>query len=446
MENNEEIGQQICEILDDKGIKYKINSTQQLILDTCLFCGKSNKLYVSLNKNGVYNCFSCGGDPDSKGRGNAVMLIAKVLDISYKEAAKILHNQETIEISKIKEEYERPENNTGLILNLSGFKKNSLKNELKLPEPIKLIEEFVILDENSNKLAWDYLINRGYTAEVIHQLKLYVLPFNNYADTFKYLSNKYKRDFQSDEELKNFVKKSCLLYGRIVFPMYIENEIYGYVARDYTGSLVPKVLNSSVAKNAASFRNFFVWNYDNARNSKSLVICEGTTSAIKCGINRSIALLGKAATQDQLRLIRKMNANKVYLCLDLSTDAEQIKMLSYLNLFFNNEIYKVDLPPLLMLKQSFNEEEIKYINECLPNLNMTDTTKSIIISPNDKNILKEYIKKLYEKKSINDDFYIEFYEKLKKAEYKDAGDYTYAEMEEFIQSAQKYKYSILSDD
>lgn len=428
----------LAQLLEDKGIKFRENSSNELIMDQCYNCGRSKKLYVH-KESGLFVCFRC----DEK--GNGVKLVAKYLQISFKEASKLLYGSEGkiyASPSAVQEEEDEP-----LVLNLGGLNKLKKTGDLQLPPPLDIAPEFTQL-KPEHTVPYNYLIKRGYTATDIEELKLLILPFETFGEAWKAVETRLKATGLSGEKLKEAVKLVVRCHERIMFPVYVDYNILGYVARDYTGTKQPKVLNSS-----GNFRSFSVWNFDNARASEELVICEGTTSAVKCGIDRSIALLGKAATSGQIRLIRKSKAKKIYICLDVGTDKEVGTIYQSLSIFYPGKIHVVKLPPVIDLKITISSALVKLVNDKFgTNLKFLDDTNQIYIPAVDKqSILKELniSNKLpsdekrslfYKRLSSSNDFPSEIISQLAwiifDGEYKDSGDYTHQEMDEFITQAQ----------
>lgn len=437
-QNNQKPIIDLAQVLEDKGVKFRENSSHELIMDTCYNCGRSKKLYVH-KETGVFFCFRC----DEK--GNGVKLLAKYLDISFKEAAKILYGKDAkvnASLSAVKEE----EEDLPLQFNLGGLTKMSNQNDLGLPPPIDLGSELVKLTSESNKEAYDYLIKRGYTKEDIDDLNLKVLVYSDFSQAWKNVELRLKKEGLKGDDLKQNVLKIVRCLNRIVFPVYVDHKIYGYVARDFTGKLQPKVLNST-----GNFRSFSVWNFDNARASEDLIICEGTTSAVKCGIDRSIALLGKVATSGQIRLIKKTKAKKIYLCLDIGTDKEIQNIYSSLAVSYPGQIYKIELPPVVQLKISLEQYHIdlynsefgirmKFYEGKLLYLDYSDKMKILrelkidnkLTSDQKKNIFKT---KMEEKKHFKEEDISKLSWIIFESEYKDSGDYSHEEMDRYIKEA-----------
>lgn len=437
----------LAQLFEERGVKFKENSTGELILDSCYECGKSKKMYVQ-KETGQHICFRCGA------KGNATLLLAKVLDVSFKESAKILYGKgggpKAATISQMKKEAE--EESEDLNLDLMGLKKTSAVKDLELPKAIILSKDFKVLTKDFPE-PYNYLLNRGYTEEDIEKLKLFVLPFKTFSDAWQNVEKRFKDEGLSGDKLKQEVKQIAKYQGRIVFPVYVESQIMGLVARDYTGEKDPKVLNSE-----GSFRSLTFWNYDNAKNNDTLVICEGNSSAVKCGVDRSIALLGKVATPNQLRLIKKMKAKKVVICLDIGTDKEQQALYQSLSLTYAGNIYRVSFPPVIASKDTLSESLISEVNSLMGTKLVKLTDNLLEAEPLNKEQIFRTCKinpkwTTGEKTAALSKYLttkgasLEVLNFLKwfcfKAEYKDAGDYTHGEMEEFIQKAEKYRPSII---
>ena len=124
----------------------------------------------------------------------------------------------------------------------------------------------------------------------------------NKCSEIQYAVALQKKGYSVDE-----IKFNLRYLNRIFFPVKYNGELKGFVARDFSNKVDPafKALNS-----VGQFRAKYVWNFDNVKDSDVIVLCEGITDAIKCGINRAIAFFGAAATEDQLDLIKTTSLRK----------------------------------------------------------------------------------------------------------------------------------------
>ena len=240
------------QFLEDLGVSFRENSTGQLILDECPFCQKSGKMYVDAQK-GIYNCFagSCGQ------RGGPANLVMQITGKNFPEVKEMLFGDGEISIGDILQ----GKGFDNLDIAITGKRRQSQTQTTA--ESILLPTELVSLDKNEHKKAWDYLLGRGYTDEIIEKLNLLILPYKNFGQAWGEISkNRFPKSDPrnlTDEE-KVVVKEVARLQGRIVFPVLVDEKIKGFVARDYEGGKAPKVLNSR-----GNFRSFSVWNYDNAK-------------------------------------------------------------------------------------------------------------------------------------------------------------------------------------
>lgn len=385
MNDDRELILNIQEWLDSEGFLYQ-ERTNELIANSCFNCGRSKKLYIN-KETGVFNCFRCGI------RGNAVSLVMKIGNIKFKKALELCYGK----TGSINVNQELTESNEEL------FKIKNKKHEKKKeenPGPIKLPFYFHKITKEDS-LYWEYLKKRGLTEDMIKTIPLYV-----WKDA-----------------------------KRVVFTIETDNEIMGYMARDITGLQDPKTLNSK-----GLFRRFNFWNYDSVKDKDSIIICEGIFSAIKCGPERTIALLGKTATKEQIELLRTTNAKKIIMCLDVDTDEDQLKMYEELSLFYPGNVFRIELPPVIELKKEVPNSIIEDINKKFKVNIIKNNEKEITFLPKDKKIIKDFFKS--KKLIILQQESMDFLKFLEKSDYKDSGDYSFEEMNKFIELAKPYKRDI----
>jgi len=374
----------IQEWLDKQGFKYQ-ERTNELIADKCFNCGRSKKLYIN-KQSGMYNCFRCSI------KGNPVSLVMKIADLNLKKALEICYG---ITDEKINATKKIEEENWEELFQVSGTKSRQSKNEP--PEgPIPLREDFEKISEKDLEY-WGYLKKRGLTDDMIKKIPIYVWKNGK----------------------------------RVVFTIETENQIMGYMARDITGTQQPKTLNSR-----GKFRSFNFWNYDNVKNSDTIIVCEGIFSAIKCGIDRTIALLGKTLAEGQLQLLTKTKAKKIIICLDVDTDEDQLKMYEALSVYYPGNIYKISLPPIVDLKKEFSDKIITELNKKFKTSVKFFKNSEFELLPEDKKVIKQFVKsgKIF----IASPEVIDLAKRIADSDYKDSGDYSFEEMNEFIDKAEKF--------
>jgi hypothetical protein len=420
--------------LDEQGVRYSTGGGgREFILSQCPTCGKSNKFYISADE-GKFICFSCV-KVDSKMRGGPIGLVMLLADISFREAKKMVEGRE-FDIS-IKDDH------IASLLNIeidsfNFHQKNQTHEKSRgvLPDPIRIPRYMLKIDKVKFPEAWNYLKGRGITDESIQKMEIYIsglqTPYEAADVVGRNLSSEMKKKIISvifevfkakvsvtDKEIEPFVKRFGLpidllkkitdaittvkYRNRIVFCVSIKGYTFGWVARDYTLTSTLKVMNSP-----GPFKYFCLWNFDQVENSSEIVVCEGIVSAVKCGLHRGVATLGKMVTDEQLVLLQKTKAETIYICLDVDAQSEAIELKRRLLASFKN-VYNISLPPVKLVKCSScgtkNEFDLRLEKEiltCNCGFELKDSDLRLAVS---------------------------------KSEYKDSGDYSSEEMDVFINQA-----------
>lgn len=360
--------------LDDEGIGYSAASSgSELILDQCPGCGKSNKFYISV-ETGQFICHSCASS-DDKMKGGAINLVMALADKTFREAKSIVLGREMV----VPFEDDQISENLRLEFDENFYRARSKRfaNAKELPLPIRLSRFMKALTAADFPIAYKYLLSRGVTHQAIQKLEAYVSTINSVTDAVETVaqgkSPQAKKDLTSliydvfrarvpitMEGLKPFLKSYeiperylitivdvmlALKYkDRVIFTVRRDGLLYGWVARSFaTPAKDAKTRHLKVLNSPGEFKYFCIWNLDQVREQSEIVICEGIVSAIKCGINRSVATLGKAITDEQIRQLKKTKAEKVYICLDVDAYEDMVKVKrSLLGAF--EKVYRVKLP------------------------------------------------------------------------------------------------------
>lgn len=175
------------------------------------------------------------------------------------------------------------------------------------PDPQQPIEEELKLPTGCVPLvpemsAYEYVIGRGITSDDI-----------NYYDL------KYFR-------------------GRVVFPDYLDGKLVYWVGRSTTGR-EPKY------KNCRAPRADKLYNLGRflRLNHRTLVVVEGPISAISAGRD-AVATYGKGFSDEQVRLMRNMRLERIFVALDPDAKRDALHLASALCNFVP-EVYLVNLPP-----------------------------------------------------------------------------------------------------
>jgi len=285
----------IREFLTDRGISFKEN--QQSYILTCPNCSKPDKLYIrKLTQNFI--CFFCadsfkGGRPDralAALSGEHIQSIDGILRGSTPQAVDRLQ-------IKLNDPY------------------NSDVSEYVDDRPtVNFPNDFVHVTNVGAQEGVKYLESRGVSLEIASQYNLY---------------------YSTSQQ-------------RVIFPVEEDGRLFGWQGRtirdgEYidrrTGERrkIPKMLGS---KNTPLHRCLMF--SDRLYGQDHVVICEGPIDAIKCHlIGGNIATMGKAVTDDQINLLRRLPVTKVYVALDPDAAVEINQLIKY---FSDREVFLL-MPP-----------------------------------------------------------------------------------------------------
>lgn len=388
----------IVKFLDSHGIEYKgPNPRGYIVLNECVFCGKNKKLNISIKqdplnneiKPGLVKCYSC----NSTGLHNLYSVVEKV-DIEVAREACYGKKSQTDEIFVI--EIERPD--------LETFEAESLSKILTKYQEIDLPDFSTPLTKD-HAAAVQYLTKRGISFEDAKLANVHVLEMTKREE----IENELKELGFSGEGLQERLNVASRFMGRVTFPVTFNNVIYGFVSRDYWGREVAyKVLNSSGPLTSA-----FVWNYDNAKKSARLVINEGIFDALKCGLNQSIALLGKASVEDsdRIKLIKKLNPDEIVIYLDNGAYDDAVKLAQILAKNFYNIKIVVTEP---ILNGKLEPKDVSFLSKLIP---IEENEGNLRVLPKDLKLIKDFNRILTKSNSPNEVIKL-MYDRIKLPDYK----------------------------
>lgn len=302
--------------LQEQGFKFKLNGAKtHAILDRCPKCDGANKFYINL-ENGKYICHKCASYDDSETKGGLIKLVKLLSGKSDSEVIKLL---------KLNKRTSSEELNNLNSFNFSFLNESHFSDEKPL-KPIVIPPIFNRASSKQDSMAYKYLTSRGLDCDDIVRSDVFFIENSNKIND--------RELALSSEEIKYYHK----FLNRVIFPLKYNGKIYGLIARDYTGQSKLKVINSNNLP-----KKDLVWNYDNVKNSKELIIAEGIISAIKCGINRSVATLSKSVSDEQIIKLAELGFEQVYICLDVDAVTEAELLYKRLVPFFN-EVKVIYLP------------------------------------------------------------------------------------------------------
>lgn len=275
------------------------------IIYRCPYCeGEtgSGHLYVNYDKE-YWHCFKC----NIGGKRMESLLKALHIDISYDYQK--LYNEQEKELDAI----------------ISPLKKKVINKLVDYSTDLGALTEYYQKHTKPlSEVAWNYLLSRGLTPDIIIRLQMKE-GVNRYGEIISCKSKDYiGRDYS----------------GRIMVPsLRRDGKISFYVARDYIGDKPAKYLNPPKELAAASED---VWSLDIV-DSESVIICEGVFTAIAASPYKSnaVATYGKSISQrasnesdiqvtSQGEKLLNRKFKNYYVAYDADAHEEAIKSCEYL--------------------------------------------------------------------------------------------------------------------
>lgn len=324
---------------------------------------KTPSFIVSPNK-GIFKCFGCG-----KG-GDAITFLMEIKNESYSEIIKDLAMQFNIEL---------PKGNT-----FSDKNKNKRTKITEILQKAKEIYTENLLNKTDAKIAYEYLINRGITEEII---KKYGLGYsiNSYDAIIKQLK---EYDTELLLEAGMIIKSDNKGYydrfrDRLMIPIFDEKgQVVGFGSRtlkkDDTGA---KYINSpdSYIYNKSKILYGFNFATEAIKKENSILIMEGYFDVITAqvnGVKNAVATCGTALTSEHVKLIsRYCPSRKVYLAFDNDKAGQNATNRGA-------EVLKEQLSNLGSVKQYSNIGELKRFDEINVNLDEDKYSCEIrVVSP-----------------------------------------------------------------
>ena len=271
----------IEDYLSSRGIPYKThgrNISQNFIGICCLFCGDSKYHFGIHKKEKHYFCLRCGK------KGNLVSLVSLIDNVSCKKAVDIIVDKAG-----------------ALSFNIEGditelIKKALKENDATVSEASKQINDFALPP---------------------HCKPLDTLKESNAFDNV-FLRYMAKRNF-SIETLMEWGIQACLTGAyamRLLMPILYRGSLVNFLGRDVTGNAEKRYKNSNNDTSPMSTKSL-LYGYDDIElGQEQLIVVEGSFDAIRVGKGKAVALLGKAMTTAQLRLLSDINPKELILLFD----------------------------------------------------------------------------------------------------------------------------------
>lgn len=271
-------------------------------------CPFHNEKTPSFSVNGpkqFYHCFGCGAG------GNVFTFVMEYENYSFLEAMKFLADRAGIKLPE-------PET-SGEAKRAADFKGRLL--EVNKQAAIYYHHQFKHKD---GQAAYQYLINRGLTADTIKHFGLGYSTKDS-DDLYRYLKKMgYDDEFLAQTGLFRFDERlggRDKFKDRVMFPiMDINHRVIGFGGRitSNAGPDVPKYLNSPETKLFEKSRHLYGLNYAKSSRKSQILICEGYMDVIalhQAGFTNAVAALGTAFSSFHAGLLKRYT-NEVILTFD----------------------------------------------------------------------------------------------------------------------------------
>ncbi|MDS3856707.1 DNA primase [Staphylococcus hominis] len=288
------------DILDLVSEYVKLEKRGRNYIGLCPFHDEKTPSFTVSEDKQICHCFGC------KKGGNVFQFIQDIKDISFVEAVQELGERVNIKVD----------------IGHSNHSTTQIASEdLKMIEMHELINEYymyALMKSVEGEEALNYLVNRGFTEELIKSRGIGYAP-NNAHFCHDFLKQKgYDIELAYEAGLLSRNEENFSYYDRfrdrIMFPLKnAQGRIVGFSGRTYNNQ-EPKYLNSPETPIFQKRR--LLYNLDNARKSirknDEVMLLEGFMDVIKAdyaGLKTVVASMGTALSEDHMTVLKKLTSN-----------------------------------------------------------------------------------------------------------------------------------------
>ena len=270
----------------------------------CPFHNEKTPSFHVVPSRKMYHCFGCGQG------GSAINFVMEVEKLGFMDAVVQLAKRSGVEVIY--------EGNNIVEENPLEKKKDEI---FDLYSRTSGTYHYFLTETDMGKFAYDYLISRGVTQEIIKKFQLGYSPADRTWLKKFLLSKNYSNEFLNESGL--FSKKYpdiSFFSDRLMFPIFNrKNQVVAFGGRLLHGE-GPKYLNSGEMLQYKKGETLYAFNFakETIRKEKAVIFCEGYMDVIayhQAGITNAVAPLGTALTEDQVRIISSF-VDTVYLSFD----------------------------------------------------------------------------------------------------------------------------------
>ncbi|TAE10756.1 MAG: DNA primase [Bacteroidetes bacterium] len=293
--------QQRIDIIDVLGDFIKLKKRGTNYLGLCPFHGERTPSFTVSPVKEIYKCFGCGKS------GNTITFLMEHEKFSYVEALKWLAKRYGIEIEE-------------------EFVTDEAREQYQQAESLYVVNKFaqtfyaqqLLETEEGINIAKSYLLERGFTNDLIQQFQVGYCPTSGNAFATAALAQQFSKDILLKTGM--VVERNGSLVdnyrGRIIFPVTgVNGKVIGFGARVIgKADKAPKYINTP--ENEVYVKSKILYGLFQARQAidkaDECLLVEGYTDVTAlhgAGIENAVASGGTSLTVDQLRLIKKYTDN-----------------------------------------------------------------------------------------------------------------------------------------
>ncbi|MCA1031782.1 DNA primase [Bacillus timonensis] len=273
----------------------------------CPFHGENSPSFSVSPDKQIYHCFGCGAG------GNAFSFLMEIEGHTFTHAVKALAEKVNIELPNIATDQQ------------TSKKQKESQRMIDAHELLKKFYHHLLINTKEGQHALDYLLNRGFTKEVIEKFEIgYALDSWEFASK---LLVKRGFDIQQMERAGLVIQRESgnayfdRFRNRIMFPILDhQGKTIAFSGRVLDRSGEPKYLNSP--ETIIFNKSKVIYNFNHARlhirKSQQAILFEGFADVIaadRAGFPQSIATMGTSLTEEQAKIIRR-NVESVVICYD----------------------------------------------------------------------------------------------------------------------------------
>lgn len=296
---------QAIDIVDVIGEHVALTKQGRNYLGLCPFHGEKTPSFSVSPEKQIFHCFGCHAG------GNVFTFLMDIHGYSFQEAAFHLAERANVDL--------------GVELQESGDKPAISKDLQQMMDAHDLLAKFyhhLLLNTTDGEHALQYLLNRGFTKEVIEKFQIGYAP-NQWDFAVKYLK-KYDVSLLVKAGLIIKSEKGDRYFDRfrdrIMFPIFDRNGNTIAFSGRTLGDSTPKYLNSPetpIFNKSSTLYNFHLAR-PGMRKTQHAVLFEGFADVIaasRAGVENSVGTMGTSLTEEHIAILKR-NSRTITICYD----------------------------------------------------------------------------------------------------------------------------------